>query len=504
MAFISSVAETVGSSEAGLRLVLGQLLGYPVMMLYRKHIASQQSTVQHLYFILTGLSAAWFVNGEDLKHSIYAITTTYLILLTAGGTLTSVIISFIFNFGYLLVGYYFTESEGYDICWTMPHCVMTLRLIGLTFDLYDGARAKRLGSQALSKDQEKSALEEAPSLLEVFSHSFFIGGYFVGPQIQMKKYQQFVSPSYQDSLPSSPLAYGFKRLALGFFYMFFHVLGSSLLPADWPTSQHFHSSFLLTKLFLLAFWCRAVLAKYLSAWLMAEGICVISGLSFSGLREDGSADWRGCANVKISRLETSLKFGHVIESFNINTNNWVAVYIYKRLKFLGSRTISQVVTLIFLAVWHGFHSGYYLVFLNEFLIIKLEREFLSIWERSSKVSRWSSRPVLARLFRLAGWCWVAFLLPHCFIAFVLLTFPRYQPAYAATYYFLFVVFATWPLIRGPLKKFLLDENRKTSREVQSGQTEEKMEVPVEAPNEATAQAEKSSPTEEEKVDKKNV
>ena len=57
MAFISSVAETVGSSEAGLRLVLGQLLGYPVMMLYRKHIASQQSTVQHLYFILTGQSS---------------------------------------------------------------------------------------------------------------------------------------------------------------------------------------------------------------------------------------------------------------------------------------------------------------------------------------------------------------------------------------------------------------------------------------------------------------
>ena len=54
MAFISSVAESVGSSEAGLRLVLGQLLGYPVMMLYRRHIASHQSTVQHLYFIMTG------------------------------------------------------------------------------------------------------------------------------------------------------------------------------------------------------------------------------------------------------------------------------------------------------------------------------------------------------------------------------------------------------------------------------------------------------------------
>ena len=54
--------------------------------------------------LILGLIAGWFVIGEDLKHSIYAIAGTYLILIAAGGTLLSVIISFIFNFGYLLVG----------------------------------------------------------------------------------------------------------------------------------------------------------------------------------------------------------------------------------------------------------------------------------------------------------------------------------------------------------------------------------------------------------------
>jgi len=508
MAFITSVASALGSSEAGLRLVLGQLLGYPVMLFYRKHVACQQSTLQHLYFIITGMMASWFVIGEDIKHSIYAITTTYLILLGAGGTLTSVIISFIFNFGYLLVGYYFTESEGYDICWTMPHCVMTLRLIGLTFDLYDGARAARLGRQALSKDQEKSALEEAPSLLEIFSHSFYLGGYFVGPQIQMKKYKEFVTPSYQDGLPSSPLGYGFKRLGMGFCYMVIHLAGSLLLPPGWPLSQHFTDSFLLTKLFLLAFWCRAVLAKYLSAWLMAEGVCVISGLSFAGLRQDGSADWRGCANVKISRLEASTKFGHVIESFNINTNNWVAVYIYKRLKFLGSRTVSQGTTLLFLAVWHGFHSGYYMVFLNEFLIIKLEREFLSVWDRSRKVKRWTESPRLAKLFSVLGWCWVSFLLPHCFIAFVLLTYPSYYPAYAATYFFLYVVFAAWPLvIKRFVKRFLLDENVEISKEVQKievCETKEEEQAEASAAIENDNQDPRASEGEEDVGDKKNL
>lgn len=42
----------------------------------------------------------------------------------------------------LFTGYYVTETESYDIIWTMPHCVLTLRLSGLAFDVYDGKMPK--------------------------------------------------------------------------------------------------------------------------------------------------------------------------------------------------------------------------------------------------------------------------------------------------------------------------------------------------------------------------
>jgi lysophospholipid acyltransferase 5 len=48
-----------------------------------------------------------------------------------------VVVSFVFNFGYLLVGYWYTASENYDICWTMPHCVLSLRLIGKLNNFFD-------------------------------------------------------------------------------------------------------------------------------------------------------------------------------------------------------------------------------------------------------------------------------------------------------------------------------------------------------------------------------
>ncbi|KAM3181450.1 Lysophosphatidylcholine acyltransferase 3, partial [Hymenolepis weldensis] len=49
-------------------------------------------------------------------------------------------------------------------------------------------------------------------------------------------------------------------------------------------------------------------------------------------------------------------------------------YLYKRLRFLGNKVLSQACTLIFLAVWHGFYSGYYINFLLEFLTIYAEKQ----------------------------------------------------------------------------------------------------------------------------------
>merc|ERR1712013_878777 len=81
---------------------------------------------------------------------------------------------------YLMAGYWYMAGETYDISWTMPQCVLCLRLIGLTWDVYDGTRQKD-SPDSLSTDQAKTALSTSPNILEMLSHSFFIGGYFVGP-----------------------------------------------------------------------------------------------------------------------------------------------------------------------------------------------------------------------------------------------------------------------------------------------------------------------------------
>src|SRR5699024_6897470 len=48
-------------------------------------------------------------------------------------------VNFLFTLAHLLYGYRLTQVDWrYSITWTIPQCVLTLRLIALSFDLYDG------------------------------------------------------------------------------------------------------------------------------------------------------------------------------------------------------------------------------------------------------------------------------------------------------------------------------------------------------------------------------
>lgn len=87
----------------------------------------------------------------------------------------------------------------------------------------------------------------------------------------------------------------------------------------------------------------------------------------------GVEDWSGCANIRLNIFENTNCFGDYVASFNVQTNLWVFQYVYKRLKFLNNKNVSHISTLMFLAIWHGFHTGYYMTFFMEFLLIHFEK-----------------------------------------------------------------------------------------------------------------------------------
>jgi len=58
-----------------------------------------------------------------------------------------------------------------------------------------------------------------------------------------------------------------------------------------------------------------------------EGVSIMTGLTYNGTDEKGNALWDSCANIRIRNYEKASSCLELIQSFNINTNRWMAKYV---------------------------------------------------------------------------------------------------------------------------------------------------------------------------------
>ncbi|KAL7645692.1 UNVERIFIED_CONTAM: hypothetical protein RMT77_002569 [Armadillidium vulgare] len=448
--WLYGLATLIGASEPALKLLISLLIGYPLLYIHRKFLHDKSPILQHFYFILGGVGIAIFNNGINVLHSMFCIFFAWLVLFLIGGTLLSVLVSFTFQMGYLLIAYYVTGTDTYDIKWTMPHCVLTLRLIALAFDLYDGSSK----TEDLSKDQQATALKMRPSLLEIAGHTYFPASFMVGPQFSMKRYLSFVHGTLYPVNTPSPVFAGLKRGFYGVLYLLIYQIGISIIPDSFLLSEPYMTMPFWKRFTMVGIWGKITLYKYVSCWLITEGACILSGLAYSGKDEDGNPIWKGCANVKLFVFELSTQFGMIIQGFNTNTNAWLAQYIYKRLKFLNNRYLSQVGALLFLALWHGFHSGYYACFFMEFIIMFMERRLAMVLRKFPKlVSALESPPLSYILFVVMKFYTITFM-GYCLGSFVLLKSSKWLEFYSSLYYIGHIFFGCWIFIE-PLVKLIL-------------------------------------------------
>ncbi|KZC11643.1 Lysophospholipid acyltransferase 5, partial [Dufourea novaeangliae] len=443
--------------ESAVFTILIELSGLPIALLHRYTLYGKNPVSQHLFFTSCGLLLCYWNYGLNTLHSATAVCITYLILKYLGGTTLSVLLTFVFNMVYLLYGYYTTGTNDYDIKWTMPQCVLTLRLIGLTFNVLDGKQPEG----KLSASQKEVALTKRPTFLEVAAFVYFPGSFLVGPQFSMKRYLDYVHGHLmvdnfkKGELPDCILP-GISRLLVGFVYVGLFQLGTLYISNEYVLSLEFQEQFFPKRLLIIGFWGHVNLYKYIGCWLLTEGVCTVFGITYNGKDENDRPLWTGCENVKLLTFETATRFNHYIMSFNINTNTWCAEYIYKRLKFLGSKLYSQFFTLLFLALWHGFHSGYYVCFFLEFLIMYAERDLTQILERQEKLQILLKRhPELEFIFSIITLIYTFIFMGYSVVCFHLLSYPRYHQVYLSIYYCGHVIYLCYPIVSILMRNYLL-------------------------------------------------
>ncbi|XP_064545966.1 lysophospholipid acyltransferase 5 [Drosophila montana] len=447
------LAKKVAVPVEAFRLLVTLLAGYPIAAIYHKLIVNiQVKLLHHLFFAFCGMSLCYYNYGKETYHSLLAITVTYvLVTLLRSAPLLLLVLNFMFHMIYLLVGYYYTASNEYDILWTMPHCILTLRMIGFGFDVADGLKPE----EALSKAQKETALQKPPSYIQLLAFAYFPSSFLVGPQFPYRRYQSFTNGEYRKY--DGCVQAGLNRLGVGVLYLFVCQVGLYFLPDSYFLSPEFAAQSFIKRIYFLGFWAKFTLYKYISCWLFAEGGLMCIGFTYMGKDAFGNPDWSGCSNVKLSLLEAGNTMQHYVQSFNVNTNQWVGHYIFKRLKFLNNRNISYAAALGFLAVWHGYHSGYYMAFLMEYMIVSTEKQIEFVYTKHV-LPKYGEMLNDSQIYTVLSFlCLKSYNIVYmgwCLTSFAFLKYERWITVYSAVNYFGFIYILIWAVMYNGYRYYL--------------------------------------------------
>jgi lysophospholipid acyltransferase 5 len=275
----AALSAATGIPEPNLRLTLSILFAYPVALIYRIVLLRPMKTkwapfFRNLYMVVTGLSISYFFNGNDIKHSLAGTIVTWFLCYFGdliGNRKLACALSFVFNFGYLLVGYYVTASDEYDIDWTMPQCVLCLRMIGFSMDFMDGEKFLKSPAPVNDEkkiDENKKIISESdalrttqpqkqpisfekniqlptlPSLMETIGYAYFFGAFLVGPQFSFNLYRKFITVSlYPDAsnIPVGSYRYALKSFLLGALYLGVQQIAVGYFPMSYLLTKEYAS-----------------------------------------------------------------------------------------------------------------------------------------------------------------------------------------------------------------------------------------------------------------------
>ena len=433
------LVSTAGVSDTAVRLLLALFLSTVSGLVYSiSNLRQWTRTKQHLYFTFSGVSLAYLCYKLDIIHSVISQLVVYLALHFLPGRGSCVAVVWLFSMTYLLAGYISVATEKYVVTWTVSQCVLTLKFIGTAFDLRDGRKA----SDGDRKCQPE-AIEAPPTLIEWFGYCFFPATLFVGPAFPFRRYKDFVEGRlFPGGIPSTLLP-TLKSMFLGVVCLCVHLGLSGTFSANYFLTDEYAALAVMTQLLYIYFWIRVYSFRYVGIWLISDSGCVASGIGYNGIGTNSQTlQWNALSNVNLYYLETDVTLNSGPRSFNVQTNIWILRYVYKRLRFLGSKHISIVLSLVFLSVWHGVHAGYFLTFVaTELPLLIMERVTLEYASKFVQVEILS--PVSKRILMFFGYIWRWTAIGYTVIPFEQKHLDRGLKALKASHFLFHVVFIIW-------------------------------------------------------------
>uniref|UniRef100_A0A914DUR5 Lysophospholipid acyltransferase 7 n=1 Tax=Acrobeloides nanus TaxID=290746 RepID=A0A914DUR5_9BILA len=257
--------------------------------------------------------------------------------------------------------------------------IMTLRVIGLSYEIVDARNAKKdvVGQQNGDAREKRFILE--PNSFEAFTYLYSFTGLFTGPYYT---YQTYYDSIHSPNIPNIPVGKMVKEKIWTLSWslpllMLLYVLN----PVEILKNEQINNYSFITVMVLSALAFVYLRMRIYSAWMIAESICICSGIGlypkdckpepghgprdidkYKALANKENIVYSAEAidNLDIPHVEASDGFRSGMRAWNRTVQFWLANFVYKR----SNKAIRMPYTMFVSAFWHGIHPGYFLSFLT--------------------------------------------------------------------------------------------------------------------------------------------
>ncbi|GMH77461.1 hypothetical protein TrST_g9208 [Triparma strigata] len=387
---VSIVADSVGMDAETVAMVLGLFLCYPLGGIMS---VVPVGAPKHLFSFLLGAFLLQFVLGVQWIHQLLSTMMCYFCFQVFSPSVNRYLVPAI-AISYCIVGHLhrqYINYMGWDLDFTGPQMVVTIKLYSLAWNLYDGhvMRESKKGQElprATSRCKD-FCVDEVPSLLNYLGYVFCFSTVLAGPSFEYSTYLAAASGSNLMKggklVPPSRFKPVLVPLVQSLCALVVYVAICPNFPLTNTVSQKLRPYPLEgdTSLYTLGFWKGYAFlfislgfnrSKYYFAWKNAQGSCNTWYAGFEGHEKEYQKDaaiqgWELTNNVDLWRCETASNVQMGTKFWNKKTALWLNRYVYAR---SGG---SLAATYFMSAFWHGFYPGYYMFFMSLPLLTMCER-----------------------------------------------------------------------------------------------------------------------------------
>jgi lysophospholipid acyltransferase 5 len=339
------LGKITGVPEPTLRLLVTLLLSYPTAAYYNHKFMNPKvnSSVEerNQFILIAGLCLNLFFNGISIYHSLVTVGVTYGICLIVGENMGDRKLAaggvWIFNALYLLLGYYFMQTDDYDITWTMTQCILCLRMMGFGFDYYDG-RTKQAAKKAPTPHpageikpanplplsfQADTPITQFPSPQEILAYSVFPSAFLVGPQFSFSLYKKWLNDTgatltaeQREERDRAQTLYVWRSAVLAVIYLGLQQTIGVTYSTSYLLTEEYKSFCFLKRALIFTIAGKFAYNKYIGIWLLTEGKNKIRW-EFKTVSQNKSFWGRGGKQQKITSFSN-----HYFIIFRCNCKVW--------------------------------------------------------------------------------------------------------------------------------------------------------------------------------------